>query len=79
MRRIHRVAVLSNASFAPIDPLRHPPESVSVHSRNDSGDTGGRGQGLVMDRLVADDDDILCRLEEELINLDEYPLVIFRV
>ena len=54
MRRIHGVAVLSDARFAPIDPLRHPPQSVIVHSRNDSDDTGGGGQGPVMDRLVAD-------------------------
>ena len=54
MGRIHRVTVLSDASFAPFDPLRHPPQSVSVHSRNDSGDTGGRSQGPVMDRLVAE-------------------------
>ena len=54
MRRIHGVAVLSDARFAPIDPLRHPPQSVIVHSRNDSGDTGGGGQGPVMDRLVAE-------------------------
>jgi hypothetical protein len=52
MRRIHRVAVLSDARFAPIDPLRHPPQSVSVHSRNDSGDTGGRCQESVCCLLV---------------------------
>ena len=54
MRRNHRVAVLSDASFAPFDPLRHPPQGVSVHSRNDGGDTGGRGQGPIMDGLVAE-------------------------
>ena len=30
MRRDQRVAVLSDASFAPFDPLRHPPQGVSV-------------------------------------------------
>ena len=54
MRRIHRVAILSYAGFTPFDPLSHPPQSISIHSRNDIGDTGGRDQGLVMDRLVAD-------------------------
>ena len=54
MRSIHRVAVLSDANFAPIYPLSHPPQSVRVHSRNDSGDTCGRVQDLVMDGLVTD-------------------------
>ena len=52
--RNRRVAVLSDASFAPLDPLRHPPQGVSVHSHNDRGDTGGRGQDPVMDGLVAE-------------------------
>ena len=54
MRRICRVAVRSDTGFAPFDPLRHPPQGVSVHSRNDGGDTGSRGQGPVMDGLVAE-------------------------
>ena len=45
IRRIRR----SNATIAPFDPLRHPPQGVSVHSRNDGGDTSGRGQGPGMD------------------------------
>jgi hypothetical protein len=52
--RNRRVAVLSDASFAPLDPLRHPPQGVSVHSHNDGGDTGGRGHDPVMDGLVAE-------------------------
>ena len=54
MRSIHKVAVLSDASFTPIYPLSHPPQSVSVHSLNDSGDTCGRVQDLVIDGMVTD-------------------------
>jgi hypothetical protein len=51
MRR--RVAVLSDATSAPIYPLFNPLHSVSVHIANDSGDTVGRSQDPVVDRLVA--------------------------
>jgi hypothetical protein len=54
MRRDRRVAVLSDASFAPFDKLRQPPQGVCVHRLNDGGDIGGPGQGPLMDRLVAE-------------------------
>ena len=47
------VSVLSDATSATIDPLRHPPQGISVHRHNDGSDTGGCGQDPVVDRLVA--------------------------